>query len=83
MNTTFSVYHFALLIYLFPDQIRWYGPPLSLCWDTWLDNLCVFSVSRRSLSWRIHLSQWTQNQKINLSVYPLSAAISKWFASQT
>ena len=36
-------------VYLLYDQIRRYGPPLTLHWGTWLDNLCVFSVPRCSL----------------------------------
>jgi len=44
------------LFYLFYDQIRRYGPPLTLSWGNWLYNLCVFSLPRRSLSWRVHLT---------------------------
>ena len=54
-------------ISLFYDQIRRYGLPLTLRWGTCLDNLCVISVQRRSLSWRVHLAQWTQYCQINLS----------------
>jgi len=39
--------------------------------------LC-FSLPRLSLSWRVHLVQWTQYRQINLSIYPLNAAFSKW-----
>ena len=70
------------LICLFYDQIKRYGLPLTFRWGTWLDNLCVLSVPRRSLSWRVHLAQWTQYQQINLSTYPLNAAISKRPSSQ-
>jgi len=45
-------------IYLFYDKIKRYGPQLTLRCGTWPENLCVFSVSRRSLSWRAHLAQW-------------------------
>ena len=69
-------------ILLFCDQFRRYGPPLTLRCGIWLNNLCVFSVPRRSLSWRIHLAQRTKYQQINLSIYPRNAAISKWPASQ-
>jgi len=40
--------------------------------------ICVFSVPQRSLSWMVHLAQWTQYSKINLSIYQLSATFSKW-----
>jgi len=56
-------YFFCVLfcfIYLFCDQIRTYGSLLILRWGTCLDNLNVFSVPRRSLSWRVHLAEWTQ-----------------------
>jgi len=33
-NNAFSVYHFVLFIYLFYDQIRRYGLPLTLRWGT-------------------------------------------------
>jgi len=43
MTNTFSVYHYCFcFIYLFYDQIRRYGPPLTFRWNTLLDNLCVF-----------------------------------------
>jgi len=49
----------AILFNLFCGQIKRYGPPLTLRWGTWLNNLRVFSVPQRSLSWRVHLAQWT------------------------
>jgi len=70
------------LQYLFYDQIRRYGLPLTLRWGIWLNNLCAFSVTRRSLSWIVRLAQWTQWHQINLSFYPLNAALSKWLSSQ-
>jgi len=64
INNTFCMPFY--FIYLFYDKIRRYDPPLTLrC----LNNLCAFSVSRRSLSWRVHLAQWTQYQRINLSIH--------------
>ena len=71
-------------IYLFYDQIRGHSPPLAHRCGTWPDNLSVFSVPLRSLSWKVHLvqrTQWTY-QQINLSIYPLNVAISKWPARQ-
>ena len=44
--------------------------PLTLRWATCLDNFCVFYVPQYSLSWRVHLAQWTQHFQINLSIYP-------------
>jgi len=40
----------------------------ALRWGNWLDNLCVFSVPRCSLSWRVHLAEWTQYRQMNLSI---------------
>jgi len=36
-------------------------------WDTWLDNLCVFSVPRRFVL--LYLAQLIQYRQINLSIY--------------
>ena len=70
------------LFYLFYDQIRTYGPSLTLRWGTWLYNLGVFSVSWRSLSeqdiWRSELKY----HQINLSTYKLNTTFWKWPSSQ-
>ena len=67
INTTFSMYHFVLFIYF---TIKLEGrPAANPPQDTCLDNHCVYSVSRRSLPWRVHLAQWTlYSQKICLSI---------------
>ena len=82
-NSTFSVYRYCFcLIHIFSDQIRRYGPPLTLHWSICLVNICVFSMPWRSLSWRVHLAQRTQYHQMNLSIYPLHTAISMWPSSQ-
>jgi len=49
------------LFYLLVLRSNWMAwPPLPLRWGTCLDNLCIFSVPQRWLSWRVHLAQWTQ-----------------------
>jgi len=72
MNNSFSVYQFVwfiyLFIYLFCRQTRRYGPPPNFRCGTCLDGLCVFSVPRRSYSWRVHPAQWTQYRQINLPI---------------
>jgi len=68
-------------IYLFYDQIRRYGQPLTLRGTlVWMTS--VFSVPWRSLSSRVHLAQWTRYYQINLSIYSLNAAYSKLPSSQ-
>jgi len=32
----------------------------TLHWGIWLYNLTFFMVPQRSLSWTVHLAQWTQ-----------------------
>jgi len=79
MNNNFPMYfYYFCFICLFYDCIRRYSSPLTLRWGTWLPYLYVFSVSRRSVSWRVHLAQWTQYRQVNLSIYPLNVAFSKW-----
>jgi len=60
MNSTFSVYHFVLFIYF---TIKLEG--MVHCLPTagepvWITS--VFLVPWHSLSWRIHLAQWTQQR---------------------
>ena len=45
-------------------------------WGTWLNNLGVFTLPQFSLSWRVHLAQWTQYRKLNLSAYLLYLSLS-------
>jgi len=33
-----------VFVYLFYDQTRSYGPPLTFRWGTWLYNLCFFGA---------------------------------------
>jgi len=67
-----------ILFMLCYNQIRRYAPHLTLRWGTWVYSLWVFSVPRRSLSWRVHLAQWTQYCQIYRSIYQLNATFSKW-----
>jgi len=70
MDNTFSVYHYCFCLNTdsFYDQIRRCGSPLTLRWGTCLEKLGIYSVPWHSLSWSVHLVQWTQYCQINLSI---------------
>jgi len=61
---------FVLFIYL---TIKLEGRPSPNSPLKLLTGLSLsFSLSRLSLSWRVHLAQWTKYRQINLSIYPLN-----------
>jgi len=79
MKNTFSVYHRCFWFYVFIYfTIKLEGrpsdnPPLEHITG---QALCS-SLPQLSLSWRIHLEQWTQYRQINLSIHLLNADFSK------
>jgi len=65
---------FALYGSPLSDQITRYDPLLR---HLYVSPLYFRCPGVRSLSWRVHLTQWTLYRKINLFICPLNVAFSK------
>jgi len=77
-RSAFSVYHFVLFIH-FTIKLEGNDYPGALDWITSL----LFFGARRSLSWKVHLAQWTQYSQINMSTYiSAKSSLLKWPSSQ-
>ena len=78
------VHRKSIIHYLFCDQIRRYGPQLTLLWVTCLDTLCFFWCPgvRRREEYSTSGAVITQYRQIHLPIYSVNAASSEWSSSQ-